>query len=342
MGSELTFVTVIESGYLEITALRLVESLRLWGGRYADSPFLFVKPRAGPSLGHKTRRRMHKLGVDYHVTASHNEYEWYNFLNKPVAVRAAAAVVQTPMICWLDADILVLDEPSQLDLGSDTDLAACVSDVNMGTFGPGSRFEAYWAEYCNAVGFPLESLGWVRPCGTDHLIRSDFNSGVMSIRASSGLAEEYYNTVIAALDARLTSSTDGIFLHEQMAIGVAARRLRLRVRELPLSHNYNCYELESPSSPESQASELTLFHYHDAFWPPGYNDTERQIAQRRPDRLDFVRSLGPINVNRFNPITRLRARLLRQRRKRREREYMTTCRVIETPPLTYAELPRRP
>jgi hypothetical protein len=336
MGNELTFVTVIESGSLEIAALWLVESLRRWGGRYADSPFLFVKPRAGPGPGYTTRRRMHKLGVDYRVTPSEKEYEWYDFLNKPVALQAAGAVAKTPMICWLDADILVLGEPSLLDPGPDNDLAICAPDVNIGTYGPGSRYEAYWATYCNAVGFPLEDLGWVRPCGKESVIRSYFNGGVMSIRTSSGLVEEYYKTVIAALAARLASSTDGIFMHEQMAIGIATRRLGLRVRQLPINYNYSCYELNSPSSPESRVSKLTLLHYHGAFWPATYDDTLRRIAERCPERLDFVRSLGTIKMSRINPMTRLRVRLLRRGRQRRQEKYMATCQTIETPPLTYS------
>lgn len=279
---------------------------------------------------------MHKLGVDYCATTSDNEYEWYNFLNKPVALRAASAFAHTPAICWLDADILVLDEPSLLDLGPDNDLAVCAPDINVGTFGPGSRYEAYWAAYCDAVGLPLADLGWVRPCGKERLIRSYFNGGVMSLRASSGLVEEYYKTVITALKARMASSTDGIFMHEQMAIGIAARRLGLRVRELPISYNYSCYELNSPTSPESRVSKLTLLHYHGAFWPDKYDETLRGIAERCPERLDFVRSLGMLKMSDLNPVTRLRVRMLRRRRQQREEKYIAACQTIETPPLSNA------
>ncbi len=336
MGNELTFVTVIESGHLEIAALWLVESLRLWGGRYADSRFLFVKPRAGPGPGLATRRRMHKLGVDYCVTAPDNEYEWYNFFNKPVALKAAVAIARTPLICWLDGDILVLDEPSLLELGPEDDLAICAPDINLGTTGPGSRYEAYWAAYCDAVGLPLADLGWVRTCEEESLIRSYFNSGVMSFRTASGLAEDYYKTVVAALEARVASSTNGIFMHEQMAIGIAARRLGLRVRELPLNYNYSCYELSSPSNPQSQVAKLALLHYHGAFWPAKYDETLRRIAERCPEQLDFVRSLGTIKMSRLNPMTRLRVRLLRRLRQRRQEKYIATCRKVETPPLANA------
>lgn len=333
MSNEVTFVTVFESGYLELLALRLVESLRQWGRKHADSPFLFVKPRPGPGPGRETRRRMLKLGVDYCVAASTSDYEWYNFLNKPVALREAQAVVGTPIICWLDGDVLVLDEPSLLDLRSDVDLAVCAPDITVGTFGPGSRYEAYWDTYCKAIGFSLDDLGWVRPCWHESRIRSYFNGGVMSIRASSGFIEEYYKTVVAALDARLASSTDGIFMHEQMAIGVAARRLHLHICELPLSYNYSCYELDDPSGPESRACELILLHYHEAFWPNKYDGMLNRIAERRPDRVEFVLSLGPIKMRRLNPLSRLYVRLLRRGRQRSQETYIATCQKIETPPV---------
>lgn len=332
MGSDITFVTVFESGFIELEALRLVESLRRWGGRYANAPFFFVKPRAGPGPHRATRRRMHELGVDYRV-ASRNEYEWNKFFTKPVALREAAAYARTPIVCWLDADVLVLDEPSLMDLAPDIDLAICAKDVNMGTTGPGSRYEAYWDEFCRAVGVSFEELGWVTTLEEGVRIRSYFNAGILSIRASSGLLEEFHRTLVVALDARLASSTDLIIMHDQMAVGIAARRLRLRIHELPLSYNYSCYELEAPSHPASRTSEIVLVHYHGAFFPDKYDGLLRRIEERRPDRLDFVRSLGPINVGRLNPLSRIHMRLLRRVRQRRQLKYEATCRIIETPPL---------
>jgi len=332
MSSEVTFVTVIEGGHLEFGTLRLVESLRKWGGRLADSPFLFVKPRPGPEPSRATRRRMNELGVDYLCTASRNRYDWYNFLNKPASVLRASDVAQTPFLCWLDADILVLNEPCQLVPGPDLDFVACAPSMDMHTVGPGSRYDAYWGEFCRAVGFSLEALGTVRVHREDMVTRTYFNSGVIGFRISSGYADAYYHTVLAALDARITSSTDGIFMHEQMSLTIAAKALGLRIRELPWTYNFSSYDLES-TNPRARdaAAGMVVFHYHGYFFPEKFGRLCELIADRRPDRLDFVRSLGSYDVSRLGPWKRLRTRLRKEVRRRQEKRYVAACRTIETP-----------
>jgi hypothetical protein len=94
--------------------------------------------------------------------------------------------------------------------------------------------------------------------------------------------------------------------------------------------------MSSPTSLLSRVSKLTLLHYHGAFWPVMYDETLRRIAERTPERLDFVRSLRKIKLSRLNPVTRLRVRLLRCARQRRQEKYIATCRKVETPPLSNA------
>ncbi len=94
--------------------------------------------------------------------------------------------------------------------------------------------------------------------------------------------------------------------------------------------------MSSPTSRLSRVSKLTLLHYYGAFWPVMYDETLRRIAERTPERLDFVRSLCKIKLSRLNPVTRLRVRLLRCARQRRQEKYMATCRTIEKPPLANA------
>jgi hypothetical protein len=67
-----TFTTGVEAGPIETMTLRLVESLRRWGGTYADAPFIAVKPRPGPPLRKKTLREFDRLGVTFrHAKPTH-------------------------------------------------------------------------------------------------------------------------------------------------------------------------------------------------------------------------------------------------------------------------------
>jgi hypothetical protein len=327
----MTFVSVVEAGAIEVKAIRLAESLRQWGGRFAGCPILFVKPRSGPALSAATLRRMRELDIDYLQKCQRHQYDWYHFLNKPIAIRTAAEKTQTPYLCWLDDDILVLDEPVQLMPASSCDFVACAPDLNLGTQGPGDRFHAYWDAFCTAVGTSLEAQEFVHVHRENIRTQSYFNSGVFAFRLTSGFIDGYLATVLAAMDARITSSTEGIYMHEQMSCGIAARKINLNVGELPWTYNFNVSDLKDPVH-QSTAERVVLLHYHSAFFAEEYQSLCQSIGRTRPDRLDFVRSLGPLEMNYLSTLTRLRCRLLRSSRERKRARYISACRSIDTSP----------
>ncbi len=329
MEAHVTFVTAVESGHIELKALRLAESLRKWGGRFAGCPILFVRPRSGPALNAATLRRMRELDVSYLQKSEPHQYGWYNFLNKPIAIRIAAEKTHTPYLCWLDDDILVLDEPALLMPKPAADFVACAPDLNMGTCRPGDRFEAYWNTFCRAVGSSLAAQGFVHIHRENIRATSYFNGGVFSFRIASGFIDAYLATVMAALDARIASSTEGIYMHEQMSLGIAARKLDLCIAELPWIYNFDFKDMDD-SVHDSTATKVVLLHYHGGFFRDEYDLLCNSIARCRPDRLDFVRSLGLIDMNRVGALSRVCNRLLRAGRRRNMARYLAACRTIKT------------
>jgi hypothetical protein len=329
MDSRISFVTVIEAGAIELKAVRLAESLRTWGGSFSKAPFVFVRPRRGPSLSRSTLRRMHELGVTYVQTNASHQYEWYDFLNKPIAIRIAAEKIRTPYLCWLDDDVLVLDEPTRLVPEADEDFLACPADLNMGSTGPGHRFEPYWDTFCNSIGISLNDLGVIRVHRENVLARTYFNSGVMVFRLSSEGINAYVQTTIAALNARIRSSTEGIYMHEQMSVGIAAIKCGLNIGSLPVTYNFSSIELFDPLN-HSAADSMILFHYHDAFFPERFDQLCAAFFAHRPDRLQYVQSLGMINMSSLSSLGRLQSRFFRAIRRRKQKKYMATCRVIDT------------
>src|SRR5690349_1271713 len=65
-AAEAAFVLCIEDNETRPQALLLIESLRLFGGRFARSPVFAVAPRAGLGIDSATRRRLEALGATYH------------------------------------------------------------------------------------------------------------------------------------------------------------------------------------------------------------------------------------------------------------------------------------
>src|SRR4051812_9237480 len=148
MQPSLTFVTCIESGFLEPMVILLAESIRTWGGALKDSPIVAYTPRIGAPLCRSTQQRFRELDVDHRRIRGHNEYPFYNFFNKPLAVATAEEEVETDQIAWIDGDMLCVGDLEGLLLDADHDVAACPCDSYPGTTGPGSDHEAYWRAIC--------------------------------------------------------------------------------------------------------------------------------------------------------------------------------------------------
>ena len=132
VSSQITFVCCVESGWLEAQTLRMIESLRRWGGQFANAPVFAVTPRFGPPLADKTLQTFNKLNVKYLRCHEKREYSWYPFLNKPCALIAAEKHSTSEHIAWLDSDLLIVVEPNQMSLNEGEDFLACASDKNFG------------------------------------------------------------------------------------------------------------------------------------------------------------------------------------------------------------------
>jgi hypothetical protein len=215
----------------------MIESLRKFGGALADSQIVAVSPRFGSPLHRNTLAAFDSMGVNYlRFWRTNHRYSWFKFLNKPLSLLMAQDIVKSPVICWLDSDIIVVAEPTELMLRNDEDIVACPSDIKeMGSTGPGDPFEPIWQVILRANGLSANSFPWTRTCQERFRIRLYWNGGVFAFRTSSGFAQEYFDTTVRSLDARTISRARGysLGLNEMSAIGFAALRLRLRWRELP-------------------------------------------------------------------------------------------------------------
>src|SRR5262245_11711290 len=98
MNPPITFVTCVESGPLESQVLRMVESLRRFGGAYADCPLWAIKPRWGPPVNRHTRRELDRLGVEFRRTNRTDPHDWYAYINKTRALILAEKEAPTEFV----------------------------------------------------------------------------------------------------------------------------------------------------------------------------------------------------------------------------------------------------
>ncbi|HKA07858.1 MAG TPA: hypothetical protein VKD71_11420 [Gemmataceae bacterium] len=328
MSPPITFVTCVESGPLESQVLRMVESLRRFGGAFANCPLWAIKPRFGPPVSRHMRREFDRLGVEYQRTNRTDPHDWYAYINKTRALTLAEEQAPTEFVGWLDADLLFTGEPSEVTPGPDQDISACSSDNCGGTSGPDDKCEPFWREAGAACGVAIEQLPWVTTEREGDRIRLYWNSGVFVFRRGTGLAAEHDRCTRRLLDVNLGSSVTGVFFTEQYGLALAAAKLGLRRRQLPHSHNYEMGSaIHQQWYREEKLRAARIVHYHDCMWPAFWPTFLGCLRTTHPDVANWLEPLGPLkNVA---PLAyRAVTKFLKKRRARGEVRFKAECRFV--------------
>ncbi|WP_238361152.1 hypothetical protein [Iningainema tapete] len=325
---QITFVCCVESGWLETQTVRMIESLRRWGGKLKDAPVYAVTPCFGPPLTKKTHQIFDKFQVEYLSFQSKNKYSWNKFLNKPLALAAVEKLATTVAVAWLDSDLLIVDEPERLLLGEGESFLACASDKNIGTTGPDDPTEPYWEEICKCVGLKIEDLPWIKTEQEGVSIRLYWNSGIFVYRRSTNFADHYLQACIQLCDSYLACQKAGFFFNDQVALGLTMVKMGIPWRALPYSHNY---AMGSKTHKDWYNEELLraakVVHYHDAMWPPFWDTFLECLSHTHPSVADWLSSIGPMK-NEAPLRSRVIKKVINSIRSSKESAYMKACKVI--------------
>ncbi len=318
---DICFVCCIESGLLEPMTLYLVESLRRFGGRLRSSAVVAVTPRFGPPLRRSTRELLRELDVEHLRVPLHSRFSWYHYLNKPVALAHAEKLANTELMAFLDSDVLVLGEPTELALAGNVDFTASVSDVALGgTTGAADPTEPAWRAICDLAGVTLSELPWV----TTHLdrrrIRLYFNSGVFAYRRTTELGRELRDMLTTVLRRRIRLPGSASRVVEQVLLTPLVIRHGLRWTGLPFTHNHTM----ASYMPEYYRAETfrtaRIVHYHDSMEPHFWPTFAQRLGAEHPEVAEWLRPHGPIATY-ASPSARALAELLRVERGVRRRAY---------------------
>jgi hypothetical protein len=329
-NDQITFVCCIESGSLEAQTVRMVQSLRRYGGRYANAPIFAVTPRLGSPLSPKTQKIFEDNNVRHLVVKPHETsigYRWNHFINKPTAILAVDEICTTEAVAWLDSDLLIVAEPSELQLAEGENFLACTSDRLGGTTGPGDEMEPYWREVCKVLGLDLEQLPWVTTAQEGLKIRYYFNSGVFVYRRGHNFAQQYLRNCLKMLEARVSSSVCGFFFTDQVAMGLTAAQLGLAWRSLPYSHNYPVSPLTHEDwYDESRLRAARIVHYHNSMWMPFWTTFLDCLTETHPRAAVWMATIGPMTNQIPLPYKAFNKVLGRVRQSQKTR-YQSTCTV---------------
>jgi len=328
---DITFVCCVESGSLESQTIRMVESLRRYGGKFSTAPVIAVTPRFGPPLSKSTLQVFDNLKVTYLRPQIKTNYSWFKFLNKPLALVAAEEHITSAAVCWLDSDLLIVDEPEKLDLLPSEDfLWFPVETKEMGTIGPGDAYEPLWKKFGRTVGIDIEDLPWVITAETDQRVRLYFNGGIFVYRRSTSFAKNYLDICLQLLDSRVGTKAEGynVGIKEMSAIGFAVIKMGLAWRSLPYSHDYVMLsKTHNEWYKEELLKEAKIVHYHDSMWPAFWSVFLECLRNTHPEVEKWLASLGPMS-NEAPLQWRLVSKVLKNSRSRAENTYNQNCLIV--------------
>jgi len=266
-GSRITFACCVEYGTLEEGTVRLVESLRQFGGSMAGSRVIAVTPRRGAPLRPETLRRFSELGIEYVRTAPRNRYTWMAYTNKYFALREAEKRATGDLVAWVDSDVLVTRPPTGLLLSSDEDFGSCPRDKNIGTTGPGDEYHDYWLKVSRDAGQNLDDLPWVTTTADHARIRLYWNAGIFVYRPASGFLDTWHHLSEQILDATDASTVNRLWWTDQVALSFAAMKARCRIRNLGGELNYGIASYFKDHLTPDDLADSVLMHYHDSMSP---------------------------------------------------------------------------
>jgi hypothetical protein len=326
---QITFVCCVESGWLEAQIVRLVESLRRWGGQFADASIIAVTPRFGPPLMRKTYQFFEKHCVEYVRFYAKSSYSWFPYLNKPFALVAAEERTSSEYIVWLDSDLLFLDEPNQLILKEGEDFLSCAAYQSAGTSGPDNPFEPYWQEVCRTVGLEIDDLPWMTTQMEGKRIRLYWNGGVLAYRRSTNFAKHYLQTCIQLFEARMVANFEAFTfgLHEQSAVSLTVVKRGLSWRDLHYSHDYAMSTQLRKWYKEEDLKAAKILHYHHFMWSDLWSEFLQRMRVTHPKVADWLDPIGPMK-NEASIYCRSMSKILKDYRARQESAYRKLCRTI--------------
>lgn len=295
----MTIVVCIESGALEPLTIRMVDSLRRFGGRFANLEVVAVTPRMTPPLARETLRRMSELGIRHLKLHPKNPYAWHHYTNKAEAIAAVEQETNTDAIAWIDSDILFMRAPDNLELSPGVDFLANASDTGMvGSTGEGDPNDLFWQRSAALIGKDLDELPWLET-GDGHRIRFYWNAGLYVYRRRTNFGREFLSDLRLFLDQRVGKTHIQVHAIDQVVLGLTVIRLGLAWKALPDSSNFPVCSFLPANYDAAKVTGVSVLHFHDSMDPERWDKLLQTIAPGHPEIHAWLKPQGPVVIPAF-------------------------------------------
>ena len=324
-----TFCLCIEAGILEWQALLLCQSIRRFGGRYAQTPIVAVRPRFGPEISTEVRRRLAALDVRYVSGHFVGAYHWLPHLNKAAALAMLEREAKTEFITWLDSDMAFVREPEGLIPDAPFDYAARAGEGDMGSDGADVN-APYWDAVSKLAGLDFRAFPIVESWPEGRPMRGYLHGGVFTFRTDLGYGAKHLDYFKRIADARLSSQTCGVYHTDQVAQSLAAHAVAKTVRTYHWSLNYDFGLKPAPEEVVERVRDCKVLHYHDGLLPENAANARAMLARGLlpSDAAALIEEFTPLTVTRMAPAPRLMRKALNVVRRERLERHKRDCAIL--------------
>lgn len=243
--SKLTFATYADTADKLHNTLRFAQSLRTFGGCFADAPIMLFIPTDVKVCNEPTLGRLRSLDVSLKTSSTPQQAQWFYYAGKVYAAGEAEAMVdgEADILVWLDEDTVVLDEPSDFDLGADFDFGYVPVMHNRSGSLLAQPPDPFWSRIYELLSLTDDVLFPMLTPADKQTIRAYFHVGLIVVRPQKGILRKWVRDFEALYSDRTLADmcradvNRRIFLHQMALMGVMS--IISRENMLPLSRRYN-------------------------------------------------------------------------------------------------------
>ncbi len=236
--SDLAFLLCLEAGFIEEQTILLVQSVRLFGGRYAGCPIYLICPRPHRQPSKATIQTLALMDAIVIVEDLNQSLDHFPYANKAYALAHLERYVEQELIVFLDSDTLMLGEPRSLAISDSHDFAARPVDVRGICSSPlDSVYKSYWTDLCSLAGLSIDALPITLTGVTREAIHANYNGGLLVVRRRIGFGSRWQDLLEKAWEKGLSPRPGNFWGSGQSTFAVAAHALTTRAHLLPDGYN---------------------------------------------------------------------------------------------------------
>lgn len=227
--------------------LVLVESLRNFGGRFANAPVWVYLPEEMLDADTSLLAGLRVLNADVRSSSAPQDASGFPFAGKTFAAAAAEsdAAGRAAILVWMDEDTVILDEPAAFALAGNVVLGyRPVMHQLIGSLYD-SPPDAFWSRLYKKLSVPQSALFRMSTVADHKVIRPYFNAGLLVVRPERGVLRQwvsdfktlYQDSVFVKMCNQ--DRLKRIFLHQTALTGAILNvAKRKEIIELPDRYNF--------------------------------------------------------------------------------------------------------